>query len=343
MVKEGIINLLKPAGMTSHDGVQLLRRLTGVKRIGHTGTLDPMAVGVLPLCIGGAARITEYLDLDYKKYRCEMLLGIETDTQDIWGKILCDKRENLDIQAEAVETRLKELVGEILQKPPSYSAVRVDGRRLYEYAREGNPIEGKARRAYIKEISVIRMDLEKGLVTFDVVCSKGTYIRTICHNIGQELGCGGVMNYLIRMESGRFTLDNTVTVEELLSLRTGEDIKDEETGKTIQFARADSDALNAYMLEPDFPLVHFGQALVNEERGQWFINGGHLRMSEVDIVKAPLIEHPLGHECIREGYFKAYNIYRESAASEDRRGDFLGVAFYNEEYKKLVADKVFKR
>ena len=245
MVKEGIINLLKPAGMTSHDGVQLLRRLTGIKRIGHTGTLDPMAVGVLPLCIGSAARITEYLDLDYKKYRCEMLLGIETDTQDIWGKILRDKRENLTIEAGTVIALLKGLQGEILQKPPSYSAVRVAGRRLYEYAREGNLIEGKARRAYIKEMSIVRMDMEKKLVTFDVVCSKGTYIRTICHDIGQKLNCGAVMNYLIRMESGRFTLDDTVTVEELLSLREGEDIRDQETGRTLQFARADSHALNA--------------------------------------------------------------------------------------------------
>lgn len=343
MIKEGIINLLKPAGMTSHDGVQLLRRLTGIKRIGHTGTLDPMAVGVLPLCIGSAARITEYLDLDYKKYRCEMLLGIETDTQDVWGETLKDQRQNLKLVEADILKAIDSLRGEILQSPPSFSAVRVGGRRLYEYAREGNLIEAEKRRVYIKDISVIHMSIEKGSVTFDVECTKGTYVRTLCHEVGRMLGCGAAMSFLIRMESGRFKLENTTTIEELLSLRSGEDIRDEITGRYTNFARADIQGLNKLILEADYPLIHFGQATVNEERGKWFTNGGHLRMSEVKILREPKIDNPLGPEIIRKEYYGAYNIYLESSISDHKTGDFLGVAFYNDQYKKLVADKVFKR
>lgn len=321
MIKDGIINLLKPAGMTSHDGVQMLRRLTGVKRIGHTGTLDPMAVGVLPLCIGSAARITEYLDLDYKKYRCEMQLGIETDTQDIWGTVIQDNRNNINAAREGIAEVLNTFQGLISQYPPGYSAVRVNGKRLYEYARQGQEVEIKPRTVDIKDITVIRYDMEKGKVTFDVECSKGTYIRTICHDAGKLLGCGAVMSCLIRTASGAFTLENTVTIEELT-----------EHGP------------ERFLLEPDFPLVHFGQAVVSEDRGKWFANGGHLRMSEVKIIKEPVYRNAGEGLNIRDEYRRAYNIYtdRSNAASTEENG-FLGVAFYNNDYKKLVADKIFLR
>jgi tRNA pseudouridine55 synthase len=319
MIRDGIINLLKPAGMTSHDGVQLLRRLTGVKRIGHTGTLDPMAVGVLPLCIGSVARIAEYLELDYKKYRCEMLLGIETDTQDIWGTVIMDNRGSFTFDEERIKAALHSFQGLISQYPPAYSAVQVNGRRLYDYARQGEKVEIKPRQVDIKNITVIRMSPESGRVTFDVECSKGTYIRTICHDAGKILGCGAVMSCLIRTASGIFSIDNTVTIEQLTE------------GNPEQ-----------YLLEPDFPLVHFGKAIVSEERGKWFTNGGHLRMSETDIIKEPEYKDAGDNLNIREEYRKAYNIYLGKPGSEDREtGVFLGVAFYNEEYKKLVADKIF--
>jgi tRNA pseudouridine55 synthase len=319
MIRDGIINLLKTAGMTSHDGVQMLRRLTGVKRIGHTGTLDPMAVGVLPLCIGSAARITEYLDLDYKKYRCEMQLGLETDTQDIWGTVIQDNRGNYIFDSEKIEGALNSFQGLISQYPPGYSAVRVNGRRLYEYARRGEEVEITPRQVNIKSITVINMDPEKTRVTFDVECSKGTYIRTICHDAGRILGCGAVMSCLIRTASGVFTLENTVTIEELTE------------GNPEQ-----------YLLEPDFPLVHFGKAAVNEERGKWFVNGGHLSMTDVNILQEPEFKDAGDELNIREEYKKAYNIYlnQERPDSRDSNG-FLGVAFYNEEYQKLVADKIF--
>lgn len=321
MIKDGIINLLKPAGMTSHDGVQLLRRLTGVKRIGHTGTLDPMAVGVLPLCIGSAARITEYLDLDHKKYRCEMQLGIETDTQDIWGTVIRDDRGKSSYDTERIIETLNSFQGVISQYPPAYSAVQVNGRRLYDYARQGEEVEIKPRQVDIKNITVIRIDSEKGKVTFDVECSKGTYIRTICHDAGRILGCGAAMSCLIRTESGAFTIDDSVTIEQLKEGNPAD-----------------------YLLEADFPLVHFGKAVVNEERGKWFVNGGHLRMSEANIITEPEFKDAEAGLNIREEYKKAYNIYMAKYGSEfEGAGTFLGVAFYNEEYKKLVADKIFYR
>ena len=154
--REGIINLLKPAGMTSHDAVYFLRRLTGEKRIGHTGTLDPMAVGVLPLCIGNATRIIEYLDADRKSYRCEMLLGIETDTQDIWGEVLCDRRKSAgNLTAEKLKEVLETFQGDIFQIPPRYSSVRINGRHLYEYARKGEEVEIKPRPVQIYNLNLI--------------------------------------------------------------------------------------------------------------------------------------------------------------------------------------------
>ncbi len=319
MIRDGIINLLKPAGMTSHDGVQLLRRLTGVKRIGHTGTLDPMAVGVLPICIGSAARITEYLDLDYKRYRCEMQLGLETDTQDIWGTVIRDNRGNFIFDEGKIKEALNSFRGLVSQYPPGFSAVRVNGRRLYEYARQGEEVEIKPRLVDIRNITVIRLDPSKQRVTFDVECSKGTYIRTICHDTGRILGCGAAMSCLIRTASGAFSLDGTVTIEEL----------------------TEGNPEN-YLLETDYPLVHFGKAVVNGERGKWFTNGGHLRMSDVKIIREPEFKDGKAGLGIREEYKKAYNIYLDkSRPFGEKSNGFLGVAFYNEQYGKLVADKIF--
>ena len=321
MINEGIINLLKPAGMTSHDGVQLLRRLTGIKRIGHTGTLDPMAVGVLPLCIGSTARITEYLDLDQKKYRCEMQLGVETDTQDIWGTVIRDCREELVFDEKQIREALNSFRGHISQYPPAYSAVQVNGRRLYDYARHGETVEVQPREVYIKRITVINTNPQKKTVTFDVECSKGTYIRTICHDTGIILGCGAVMNCLIRTASGEFNLEDTVTIEEL-----------------------SEGNIEQYLLPPDYPLVHFGKAVVSEERGKWFVNGGHLRMSEVNVICEPEFKDAGEESGIREEYKKAYNIYLgPEGSAADGHGAFLGVAFYSDQYKKLVADKIFFR
>jgi len=208
--------------MTSHDVVSVLRRKTGVKRIGHTGTLDPMATGVLPVFIGKATRVIEYAgnpyDTEAKLYRCRMKLGIETDTQDIWGEALeRDKNPHMPAISE-IETVLKSFEGKGTQRPPIYSAVKVKGRKLYEYARKGVHIdEGliKERDIYIKHVNVISYDPESDEVSFDIHCSKGVYIRTICADAGRELGCGAVMSGLRRLKSDGFSIDLAVSLEKI--------------------------------------------------------------------------------------------------------------------------------
>ena len=323
MVTEGIINLNKPNGLTSHRCVQVMRRLTGIKRIGHTGTLDPQTSGVLPICIGSAARITEYLDLDFKKYRAEMTLGLVTDTQDVWGEVITDARDKLSgnaISQEMITKAFDSYRGLIEQIPPKYSAVRVNGRRLYEYARAGEHVEIKKRNVFIKDVSINEINIEEHKVAFDVICSKGTYIRTICNDIGETLGCGGAMSGLVRLASGVFTIEDAVSLDEL----SGMDVHE----------------INKLVKRADYPLIHFGKATIHEqERAKWFINGGHLALNEVLIESEPAYASKEPPFEIRAEYKKAYNIYVRQS-DEDV---FLGVAFYNDQYKKLVADKVFFR
>ncbi len=208
---DGIINLYKPEGITSHDAVSAVRRQFKGTKAGHAGTLDPMASGVLPVCMGKATRITEYLLSSDKRYRCEMTLGVETDTQDIWGNLIKERETVYD--TSQISDTISEFTGIIKQTPPLYSAVRVNGMRLYEYARAGMDVKRKPRNVEIYNINII--SIQDGKVMMDVACSKGTYIRTLCHDIGAKLGCGAVMSYLKRTASGLFKIENTVSLEEI--------------------------------------------------------------------------------------------------------------------------------
>ena len=196
----GILNFNKPQQMTSHDCVAIVRRATGIKRVGHTGTLDPMATGVLPICIGSATRITEYLDEDQKTYRCLMQLGIETDTQDIWGKVTSEQPV-VNLNDEIIATAVLSFQGDIIQVPPKYSALKVAGKRLYQYAREGKDVEIKPRHIFISKMTLNQ--IHGNQVTFTVTCSKGSYIRSICRDIGCKLGCGAAMGRPDRIGIGR--------------------------------------------------------------------------------------------------------------------------------------------
>ncbi len=207
----GIINVLKPTDMTSNDVVCLLRRILHFKKIGHTGTLDPMAVGVLPICVGRATKVVEHLTNDQKTYRCELKFGASTDTQDRWGTVL-ESSDFLPTQ-EAIDEVLSQFIGEIDQIPPMYSALKIDGKKLVDLAREGIVVERKARKQTIHELKVVRR-YEDGLC-LDITCSKGTYVRTICHDIGEKLGCYAHMTSLIRLKSGVFEIASSLTLEEV--------------------------------------------------------------------------------------------------------------------------------
>ncbi|MEG0919508.1 MAG: tRNA pseudouridine(55) synthase TruB [Anaerovoracaceae bacterium] len=295
----GIIVVNKEKDWTSHDCVAVMRRLVSVKRIGHTGTLDPMAEGVLPICIGTSTRIMEYLDIDYKTYRCEMTLGIETDTQDIWGEVISEKQVE-GITKEEILKVCSEFVGDINQIPPKYSALKVNGKKLYEYARSGQEVEIKSRKINIKELTVINIVDNK--VTFDVTCSKGTYVRTICKDIGDKLGCLATMSGLTRIRSGIFKIEDSITITELREMTR--------------------EGILKRLLPPDYPLVHFGKIDLKGNGPKDFINGKKMnllkRKDEIYILEI-------------SNHKEMYKVYYGKT--------FLGVARIEDNI--LVADKVF--
>lgn len=212
----GIINVLKPPGMTSHDVVGYLRKLTGIKKIGHTGTLDPGAAGVLPICIGKATKIVDYIMNDRKEYICELTLGNATDTCDKYGEFLYP--EDFDyssIKSDDLEAVLKSFKGVITQVPPAYSAVKINGIRAYDLARQGREVNLPSRSVTVYNIELLSFDLPRAMLKIE--CSKGTYIRSICRDIGDALGTKAYMSFLLRTRTGNFTLDNAYTLEDISS------------------------------------------------------------------------------------------------------------------------------
>ena len=208
----GIVNIYKEKGYTSHDVVAVLRKVVGQKKIGHTGTLDPDATGVLPVCLGRATKVCELLTDHDKTYEALLLLGKTTDTQDISGQVL-EERDPDDLTEEEVRSCIESFIGEYDQIPPMYSALKVNGKKLYELAREGKTVERKSRRVQIHGIRILEMNLPH--VRMEVDCSKGTYIRTLCHDIGEKLQVGGCMEELERTKVGRFLKEDAVTLDEV--------------------------------------------------------------------------------------------------------------------------------
>ncbi|MBI5787350.1 MAG: tRNA pseudouridine(55) synthase TruB [Candidatus Schekmanbacteria bacterium] len=206
----GILNINKPPGITSHDVVGKVRRLTGKVKVGHTGTLDPMACGVLPLCVGQATRIAQYLNADIKIYRAQIRLGVETDTLDRTGQILSQK-DCRGISSVRIEETLTFFRGNIEQLPPMYSALKVGGERMYKLARQGITVERKPRPVRIYRLESV--DFSEPDFTIEVECSAGTYIRSLASDIGQKLGCGATLWELTRTKSGQFDLKESLTLE----------------------------------------------------------------------------------------------------------------------------------
>ncbi|GFI02206.1 MAG: tRNA pseudouridine(55) synthase TruB [Lachnospiraceae bacterium] len=207
----GIINVYKEAGYTSHDVVAKLRGICRQKKIGHTGTLDPDAVGVLPVCLGNATKLCDMLTDRQKEYIATLQLGISTDTQDGSGKVLA--RREVSASPSEVRDVILSFVGDSMQVPPMYSALKVNGKKLYELAREGKEVERAARPITIYELEILEEAHPEYIIK--VKCSKGTYIRTLCHDIGEKLGCGGVMVKLIRSKAGGFEIETARTLDQL--------------------------------------------------------------------------------------------------------------------------------
>ncbi|MBC7346525.1 MAG: tRNA pseudouridine(55) synthase TruB [Clostridia bacterium] len=243
---EGFLSVLKPPGITSHEAVEYLRRLCGVRKVGHAGTLDPMACGVLPMAIGRATRLLEFLAGQSKSYRAEMLLGVTTTTQDLEGEVL-SRQEVPPLRQELVREVLAQFLGGYRQVPPMYSALHYRGRRLYELARAGREVTRPARPVTIERLELLRLtpDGPYWRLLLDVRCGAGTYVRTLCADIGKRLGYGGCLAFLVRTGFGPFSLTASHTPEELRRA-------------------AEEGRLGAMVLPLDYPLSALPRAMVRE-------------------------------------------------------------------------------
>ena len=210
----GFLNVNKPKGITSHDVVAILRRILKIKQIGHTGTLDPFAEGVLPICIGKATRLIEFLE-DEKAYIGTVQFGKSTDTYDVDGKIINTSEKQITF--EDLENALKDFRGEIEQTPPIYSAIKINGKKLYEYAREGKDVEIKPRKVCIQKLEILSFDEIKQQAELYIECSKGTYIRSIANDLGLALQAYGYLTKLVRVKAGKFTLRESIELNKLNS------------------------------------------------------------------------------------------------------------------------------
>ena len=251
-----IISILKPTGMTSHDVVSRVRKILNIKKVGHTGTLDPDASGVLPICIGKATKVCEVILNKDKSYICELTLGISTDTYDASGEIL-KKVDDFKFSNEEIKRAFDTQRGEINQLPPIYSALKVNGKRMCDLVRSGrqSEITLKTRRVNIKNIKILSIKGNK--VMFYVECSKGTYVRSICHDIGEYLGCGAHMSFLNRTSSGKFDLDNSITLEELELFY-------------------ENKTLDKYLYDIDYVLDSFNYVVLNSNAIKYYSNGGSI-------------------------------------------------------------------
>ena len=309
MFENGILNINKPEGWTSQDVVAKLRGRLHIRRVGHTGTLDPMATGVLPVCFGKATRIIEYYDDDFKTYEAEMKLGMVTDTLDITGTVL--ETKPVDVSEEDVIQTIDSFRGWITQIPPKYSALKVNGKPLYKYAREGVEVEIKSRKIYVEDIQLVEVNLRENRILFRVTCSKGTYIRTICDDIGKKLGCGGTMTALQRTQSGCFRVEDARTLPEILEMT------DEELERCV--------------IPMDKTLVHLGRIeLKSMESVPFYYNGREIDTGYVNVLASPAVPEALQEGSRLEDKYRVY----------DPEGKFLGISSLRE--NTLYPEKVIR-
>ena len=343
MTPDGIINIYKEQNMTSHDVVGKVRHILGVRRVGHTGTLDPMATGVLPVCIGRSARVMEYLDTDLKKYTCVMKLGRATNTYDVWGETQAEAsmEEVNKITPEDIKNVLAGFTGRIRQLPPVYSAVKVNGKRLYEYARKGRDVEIPEREVYITSLEVEVMKLGRGYdsqVRFSCECTKGTFIRSICHEAGEKLGVHAALSELERTASGIFNIENSVTLDDLRKM----------------CSTSEKEELLRVMRAPDDVLGMFGRVTMDKKDALRLINGLEIERSVYEVEEDPRYKNNDFYFPVRDEYRRLYRIYSKFDetdfipgrpngvnwfGSEDVK--FIGLALMNEENGHLFPQKIF--
>lgn len=297
----GMINVYKEAGFTSHDVVAKLRGILKQKKIGHTGTLDPDAVGVLPVCLGNGTRLCDMLADKDKEYVALMRLGIVTDTQDMSGRVL--RQSVISCKEEELRQTVLSFTGEYLQIPPMYSALKVNGKKLYELARQGKEIERAARPVTIKEIEILSIDMP--FVKIRVECSKGTYIRTLCHDIGEKAGCGAAMETLVRTRVGRFTLEEAVTLSEIETMV--------QEGRIMQ-----------KIIPADYMFERFPKAIVKKEFRKRIDNGNFLFIDQVKMI---------------EGKFEKRD--SEQCRIYNDENIFCGIYEYREKERQLKPVKMF--
>ena len=259
---DGVLNIRKEKGYTSFDVVAKLRGILHMKKIGHTGTLDPEAEGVLPVVLGKATKLVDLLTEKQKTYEALLHLGLETDTQDMTGTVLEEKP--VEVTEEEVRTVIRSFLGEQQQIPPMYSALKVDGKKLYELAREGKTVERKPSAVQFYEIEIKKIELP--YVRFSVTCSKGTYIRTLCHDIGQKLGCGGCMEELLRTRSGNFVWEDSMTLAEVEEAVKDGTIED----RVIRIGQVLKDYPEIFCTREGDRLLKNGNALT-----EYFVKGSH--------------------------------------------------------------------
>lgn len=294
---DGFINIYKEQGFTSFDVVAKLRGILKQKKIGHTGTLDPMAEGVLLVCLGSATKMCDLLTEKNKTYTCTMLLGKTSDTEDVTG-VMTDVTDVYPDE-KTVRAAVMSFVGDYMQIPPMYSAIKVNGKKLYELARAGQVIEREPRPVTIHSINIQSVELPR--VTFDVSCSKGTYIRSLCRDIGEKLGCGAVMERLVRTEVKGFTIEESLTLDAVEKAR--------DDGTLMQYV------LTTDKLMPDIPELHISA------KGEKLLANGN-KLSADSFVE---------NQVYRDTYVKVY----------DENDRFAALYEYSDEKRQYVPFKMF--
>ena len=307
---DGILNINKPWGRTSFSIVAMVKRLTGERRVGHAGTLDPAATGVLPVCLGQGTRIIEFLVDATKAYRAQIELGVATDTYDASGKIT-QKGDPSGISRSQLESALTPFCGLIQQIPPMYSAVKYHGKPLYKLARAGIKVERRSRPTTIHHLEFI--DFKPPVVTIEIVCGKGTYIRSLAHDLGQALGCGANLKSLIRLRCGLFDIRDAVSVSQL------------EDAFRLGYWQ--------HLLYPiDIVLLHWAAMVVSDDVGQVIRNGYPVVLENDDGGE--------GTGCL-EQHIPAYSLVKNRCRVYTHDGRFLGVLSFNPERRQWQPEKVF--